>query len=106
MSPLDEDGKPKGGPVNRRAEMWMKSKEWLEQPGGVPVPDSDSLQADACGPAYKYDSLSRVLLEKKEDVRARGVDEWDAVALTLAEPVAPERSTFNRTLAYPPLSIV
>ena len=53
MPPLDEDGKPKGGPVNRRAEMWMKSKEWLEQPGGVPVPDSDSLQADACGPGYK-----------------------------------------------------
>jgi hypothetical protein len=33
MPPLDEDGKPKGGPVNRRAEMWMKSKG-LEQPGG------------------------------------------------------------------------
>src|SRR4051812_28244466 len=49
-----------------------------------------SLQADACGPSYKYDSLTRLQLEKKEDMRRRGVsspDEWDAVALTFAEPV-------------------
>src|SRR5580704_16285252 len=31
---LDESDRPKGGPLNRRAEMWMKSKEWLEEPGG------------------------------------------------------------------------
>jgi hypothetical protein len=64
--------------------MWMRSKEWLEEPAGVSVPDSDSLQADACGPGYKYDSLNQVILERKEDMRARGVgtpDEWDAVAL-------------------------
>jgi hypothetical protein len=81
-----------GGPLNRRAEMWMKSKEWLEDLAGVSVPDSDSLQADACGPAYKYDSNTRLQLEKKEDMRRRGVrspDEWDAVVLTFAEPVAP-----------------
>jgi len=70
--------------------MWMKSEEWLEEPGGVQVPDSDSLQADACGPSYKYDSMTRLQLERKEDMRRRGVpspDEWDAVALTFAEPV-------------------
>jgi hypothetical protein len=88
--PLDDQGKPKGGAANRRAEMWMKSKEWLEEPAGVDIPDSDSLQADACAPAYKYDSLTRLLLERKEDMAKRGVaspDEWDAVALTFAEPV-------------------
>src|ERR1700690_32278 len=57
--PVDEDGKPKGGPANRRAEMWMKSKEWLDEPAGVSGPRSHSLQADASGPGYKYDSLSR-----------------------------------------------
>jgi len=80
-----------GGPANRRAEMWMKSRDWLEQEGGVDIPDLDSLQADACAPGYKYDSNSRVLLERKEDMRKRGVpspDEWDALALTFAEPVA------------------
>lgn len=90
---LDENGKELGGgPLNRRAEMWMNSNDWLQDPAGVSVPDSDSLQADACGPGYKYDSNTRLQLEKKEDMRRRGVpspDEWDAVVLTFAEPVAP-----------------
>ena len=89
--PLDPHGKPSGGPVNRRAEMWMKSREWLEDPAGVQIPDMDSLQADACGPVYKYDSHTRLQLEGKDQMRARGVpspDEWDAVALTFAEPVS------------------
>lgn len=89
---LDRFGKPQGGPVNRRAEMWMKSKEWLSDAAGVQIPDSDSLQADACGPGYKYDSSTRLQLESKEQMRARGVpspDEWDSVALTFAEPVQP-----------------
>lgn len=101
--PLDEHGKPSGGPLNRRAEMWMKSKEWLEDPAGAQIPDSDSLQADACGPSYKYDSNTRLQLEKKEDMRRRDVpspDEWDAVALTFAEPVGP-RSAFDRKIEYP-----
>jgi hypothetical protein len=91
--PLDAHGRPSGGPLNRRAEMWMKSKEWLEDVAGAQIPDSDSLQADACGPSYKYDSHTRLQLEKKEDMRRRDVpspDEWDAVALTFAEPVGPE----------------
>jgi hypothetical protein len=56
----------------------------------VDIPDTDALQADACAPGYKYDSLTRVLLESKQDIRKRGLrspDEWDAVALTFAEPV-------------------
>jgi hypothetical protein len=92
--PRDESGKPRGGYRNRRAEMWGKSKEWLDDVGGADIPDSDSLQADACAPSYKYDSLTRVLLESKDDIRKRGMrspGEWDAVALTFAEPVNPER---------------
>lgn len=88
--PIDQNGKPKGGYLNRRAEMWGWSRDWLEEPAGVDIPDSDSLQADAMAPGYKYDSLTRVVLESKEDIRKRGLrspDEWDAVALTFAEPV-------------------
>jgi hypothetical protein len=94
---LGADGKEiGGGPSNRRAEIWLNSRDWLEQPDGVDIPDSDRLQADACGPGYKYDSNSRVVLEKKADMRKRGVpspDEWDAVALTFAEPVAVKRAS-------------
>lgn len=99
---LDELGKGNGGPANRRAEIWLKSKQWLEDPAGADIPDEDVLQADACGPSYKYDSSTRLLLEKKEDMRRRGVispDGWDAVALTFAEPVGSSR--FNRRIDYP-----
>lgn len=88
--PQDMRAKEKGGPRNRRAEMWMRSKFWLMDVGGAQIPDSDSLQADACAPGYKYDMHSRLLLESKDDMGKRGMrspDEWDAVALTFAEPV-------------------
>lgn len=90
-----EDGTKRAGPANRRAEMWMRSKEWLEQTGGADLPDLDSLQADACAPGYTYRTTDqRLVLESKEQLRARGVrssDEWDAVVLTFAEPVAERR---------------
>ena len=85
-----QDGSKKPGPRNRRAEMWMRSREWLEEVGGADIPDSDALQTDACAPRYKYDTQQRLVLEDKEHMRARGLrspDEWDAVALTFAEPV-------------------
>jgi hypothetical protein len=96
---FDDDGKELPGPLNRRSEMWMKSKEWLEDVAGADIPDSDSLHADACGPTYKYDSNTRLVLEPKADMIRRGVpspDEWDAVVLTFAEPVAPvSKITFD-----------
>lgn len=99
-----EDGREIPGPANRRAEIWMASREWLEDPAGVQVPDEDGLQADACGPGYRYDSRSRVLLESKEDMRRRGVqspDGWDAVALTFAEPVIETTADVSGFMDYP-----
>ena len=62
-----------------------------------------SIRATRCGPTYSYDSNTRLKLEAKDHMRARGVkspDEWDAVALTFAEPVAPDAG-FGRRLEYP-----
>lgn len=84
------DGTKEPGAKNRRAEMWLRSREWLSDVGGADIPDRDSVQADACGPGYSYDANQRLLIESKEKMRARGVrspDEWDAVILTFAEPV-------------------
>ncbi len=106
--PLDEHGKPYGGPLNRRVEIWNNLKQWLEEPAGVQIPDSDSLQADLCGPAYHYDSLGRLVLESKEDMRRRKVlspDEGDAVALTFARPVG-QNNNFHRKLVYPRSGLV
>lgn len=93
------DGSKRPGPRNRRAEMWERSRDWLDEPGGADIPDEDSLQADACGPGYHYDANQRLLIESKEHMRARGLrspDEWDAIALTFAEPVAPKRQVLRQ----------
>lgn len=87
---LDEHGRQMAGPANRRAEMWWMSRDWLEAEGGADIPDNEGIQADACAPGYRYDTSQRLLLESKEQMAARGIrspDEWDAVALTFAEPV-------------------
>lgn len=92
---LDEDGKPMAGPANRRAEMWSLSRDWLEDEGGADLPDLNSIQSDACAPGFHYDTAQRLLLTSKEQMRAKGIrspDEWDAIALTFAEPVREERA--------------
>lgn len=74
---------------NKRAEMWGLMNVWL-QDRPCQVPNRDSLHSDLCGVKYKFDSKSRLVLEKKEDMKKRGVrspDEADALALTFAEPV-------------------
>jgi hypothetical protein len=101
-----QDGSKRPGPRNRRAEMWQRSKLWLDEPGGADIPDDDSLQADACGPGYHYDMNQRLLIEAKEHMRARGLrspDEWDAIALTFAEPVVERARPKPRPAASGPM---
>ncbi|GLS44374.1 hypothetical protein [Methylobacterium brachythecii] len=78
------------GPLNRRAEIWMDSLDWLEDPAGVDLPDEDEIQADACSTGYTHNSRGQIQLWSKEKMRSMGIpspDCWDAVALTFAEPV-------------------
>jgi hypothetical protein len=108
---LDERGQPTGGPLNRRAECWQQLKEWLEDDGGASVPDRDDLHADLCSVRYSYDSSGRLKLERKEDMKKRGLrspDLADALALTFAEPVSSTGGRvrgFNRPLSYPQSSV-
>ncbi len=73
---------------NKRAEMWADMKGWLsEEP--CQIPDQDSLHADLCGIKYRFDSNTRLFMERKEDMKKRGVrspDEADALALTFYLP--------------------
>jgi hypothetical protein len=74
--------------ANKRAEMWGYLKNWCTT-GCLPV-DRD-LEADLVGVEYGYDAANAILLEKKEDMRRRGLaspDDGDALALTFAYPVA------------------
>ena len=82
--------------VLRRDEMWGKMKEWLRNGGGI---DRDKdLAADLQKPILIKDTLGRIKLEPKEDMKKRlakmgldsaSPDDADALALTFAMPVAP-----------------
>lgn len=75
---------------NKRAEMWSRMKDWLRDVGDIP--DDDELSIDLQSPNYEYDVQNRLQLEKKEDMKKRGLlspDCADALALTFAENVAP-----------------
>jgi len=75
--------------LNRRAEMWGLMKDWIvEQP--AQIPDDDILHADLSRPKYKFDSNGRLVIEKKEDMKKRGIrspDCADALSLTFYYPV-------------------
>lgn len=73
---------------NKRAEMWGQMKVWLMD-FPCQIPDNDTLHADLCSIKYKFDSNTRLQLERKEDMKRRGIrspDEADALALTFACP--------------------
>jgi hypothetical protein len=76
--------------ANKRAEMWGRVKGWLEQ--GT-LPDDSDLAQDLTGVEYGYDARNAIQLERKEDMKKRGLlspDIGDALALTFAWPLRPE----------------
>lgn len=87
---VGSDGMIIPGPKNRRAEMWMRMRSWLEDEAGADIPDDDALHADMTAPGYRHDMRQFLLLESKADIKKRGLrspDGGDAVALTFAAPV-------------------
>ncbi|MEO8375365.1 MAG: hypothetical protein ABI471_09070 [Sphingomonas bacterium] len=75
--------------ANRRAELWLNMRQWLE--GGC-IPDHQRLEDDLAGPGYGFDADQALRLEEKRDMRGRGLaspDDADALACTFAEPVLP-----------------
>jgi hypothetical protein len=74
--------------MNKRAEMWGEMREWLKAGGAIP--DDRELRDDLTGPEYGFDAQDRIQLEKKDDMKKRGLaspDCGDALALTFAMPV-------------------
>lgn len=73
--------------ANKRAEMWGRAKAWLED-SPCRMPNNPPLITDLTAPGYRFDSAGRLLIEKKDDMRARGIrspDIADALCLTFAE---------------------
>lgn len=73
--------------ANRRAECWGRMKAWLK--GGC-ISDDIELETDLTGLEYGFNVREQIQLEKKEDMKKRGLaspDVADALSLTFAEDV-------------------
>lgn len=73
---------------NKRIEMWCDMRDWLK--GEVKLPNNSELIVDLTAPQYHFNSNGQRQLEKKEDMKKRGVkspDIGDALAMTFAEEV-------------------
>jgi hypothetical protein len=88
---------------NKRAEMWAEMRAWLADPIGVQIIDNQELLSDLQAPInIPPDSLGRLKLESKDDMRKRGVrsPDWaDALSFTFAVPMQAQNST-NSPLKY------
>lgn len=84
--------------ANKRAEIWGRMRSWMED-SPCRLPNDLELAADLTAPGYRFESSGRVLIEKKEDMRKRGVrspDLADALAMTFAEYVSADQDGDNR----------
>ena len=77
---------------NLRAEVWGKLRGWLME--GAEIPDDPELEADLTGPEYGFSAKQQIQLERKEDMKKRGLsspDCGDMLAMTFSvKVVAPE----------------
>jgi hypothetical protein len=74
--------------------MWGKIKDWLEFDGGCLPSEPVEIARDLVAPKYGYAREQVIQLERKEDMKSRGLpspDYGDALALTFARPVQPLR---------------
>lgn len=99
---------------NRRTEVWYKMRKWLCDGGAIP--DEADLRDDLVGPEYSTNSRGQIQLERKQDMKKRGLaspDLADALAVTFgAEVRKKERNPVMRSAgrqpdydAYDPLGL-
>jgi hypothetical protein len=75
--------------ANKGAECWAKMREALRT--GLAIEDDPELRQQLEGREYGYDAHNRIVLERKDDMKKRGLaspDRADGLALTYAYPVA------------------
>ena len=83
----------KGVFANMRAEGYWKLRD-LFAAGDIAIPGDQRLLGELAALRYSFDSLGRILMESKEDMRKRGVpspDRADALMLAFVTPVTRPR---------------
>lgn len=71
---------------NRRAEVWGLLADWLEA-GQCQIPDDPALEEELTSPEYHYNVKNQIQLERKDEMKARGLsspDLGDMLAMTFA----------------------
>lgn len=74
-----------------RDELWFRAREWF-QGRACRIPDDSDLIAELTAPLYSFTSSGKVLVESKDEMRARGMrspDIADAFILTMAGGLHP-----------------
>lgn len=74
---------------NRRAEVWGTMRDWLM--AEAEIPDDPELAADLTSPEYGFSNKQQVQLERKDDMKARGLsspDCGDMMAMTFSVNIA------------------
>jgi len=82
--------------ANMRAQCWGNLKTAITD--GVRLPDDPDMKSDLTSVEYGYNIRNQIQLEKKEDMKKRGLfspDIADALALTYALPVLPTRVDYT-----------
>jgi hypothetical protein len=77
--------------AQKRSEMWGSMRDALKY---LAIPRSSELRDQLIGPEYDYNLKGELQLEKKSDMKKRGLaspDIADALALTFARPVFPRQ---------------
>jgi hypothetical protein len=77
--------------ANKRVEMWGNLRDALQW---MAIPNRADLRDQLIGPEYEINLRGEYQLERKEDMRRRGLaspDIADALALTFARPVFPRQ---------------
>lgn len=68
---------------NKRSEAWGNMRDWLAT--GAQIPDDPELANDLIGPLYDYNPKGQLCVEKKDDMKERGLaspDCGDMLAMT------------------------
>ena len=84
--------------ANKRAEMWDRMREWLKT---ADIPNDDELRQDLISLEYGYTLKGQIQLEKKSDMKKRGLnspDCSDAIAHTFAENIHPNKLKHRRVV--------
>ena len=87
---------------NRRVEVWGLMRDWLK--AGAEIPDEAALEQDLIGPEYGFDAKGRFQLEKKSDMKARGLNSPDAadmLAMSFAVKVGARVKPKAKTSSIP-----